>query len=471
MEETMSLRPPLPFPGVASPAAHSPGYSGAVLGLGLCLGLAVTESAQAVPSYSDQTGDPCTSCHVGGYGPQLTAYGRQFKLTGYTDGSKVRSLPLLSAMLETSFTTTAKAQSGPAAQGFGNNNNVAVDQISIFLAGRLVDHLGVFDQITWNGVGHTWSWDNLDLRYAREFQAAGLDFITGATMNNNPTVTDPYNSTPAWEFPYAASPLAFGTASTLIQGALAGRVIGGTVYAMVDDVIYAEAGAFTALPSLNHSQVLGINPGDGALVNGGAPYWRLALQNETKSTSLEIGTFGIAANVYPAAIQAVGTDNYLDVGFDASYQYHATKKNVFSLYATLINETATLNSSYAQGAAASKGFNLTTFKTNVSYYYDQTYGITLGGFTVNGNSDALLYTAVPDSGSRTNSPNSTGYIIQADWTPFGKADSWMQPWANLRIILQYTGYTEFNGSTTNYDGFGRNASDNNTLYLLGWIAF
>jgi hypothetical protein len=61
--------------------------------------------------------------------------------------------------------------------------------------------------------------------------------------------------------------------------------------------------------------------------------------------------------------------------------------------------------------------------------------------------------------------------VQLDWTPFGKEDSWGQPWANLRLALQYTGYTRFNGGSTNYDGFGRNASNNNTLYLLGWVAF
>jgi hypothetical protein len=32
-------------------------------------------------------------------------------------------------------------------------------------------------------------------------------------------------------------------------------------------------------------------------------------------------------------------------------------------------------------------------------------------------------------------------------------------------------YNKFNGGSTNYDGSGRNAKDNNTLYLLGWINF
>jgi hypothetical protein len=35
----------------------------------------------------------------------------------------------------------------------------------------------------------------------------------------------------------------------------------------------------------------------------------------------------------------------------------------------------------------------------------------------------------------------------------------------------HTGYTKFNGASTDYDGMGRNARDNNTLYLLGWFMF
>ena len=55
--------------------------------------------------------------------------------------------------------------------------------------------------------------------------------------------------------------------------------------------------------------------------------------------------------------------------------------------------------------------------------------------------------------------------------PFGKADSWAGPWVNLKVGAQYTLYTQFNGGTTNYDGYGRNASDNNTLYLFAWMIF
>src|SRR5260370_16663943 len=39
-------------------------------------------SARAVPSYSRQTGLPCSSCHYAP--PELTPFGRTFKLEGYT---------------------------------------------------------------------------------------------------------------------------------------------------------------------------------------------------------------------------------------------------------------------------------------------------------------------------------------------------------------------------------------------------
>ena len=40
-----------------------------------------------------------------------------------------------------------------------------------------------------------------------------------------------------------------------------------------------------------------------------------------------------------------------------------------------------------------------------------------------------------------------------------------------KLGLQYTAFLKFNGASTNYDGAGRNASDNNTLYLLLWFSY
>src|SRR5215467_12369030 len=51
-----------------------------------CLILLWTEVALAVPSYSRQTGLACSSCHY--TPPELNAFGRKFKLDGYTFATK-----------------------------------------------------------------------------------------------------------------------------------------------------------------------------------------------------------------------------------------------------------------------------------------------------------------------------------------------------------------------------------------------
>jgi hypothetical protein len=69
------------------------------------------------------------------------------------------------------------------------------------------------------------------------------------------------------------------------------------------------------------------------------------------------------------------------------------------------------------------------------------------------------------------SPDSRGYIAKLEWVPFGKIGSFASPWVNVRMGLQYTGYWRFNGGSGNYDGSGRSARDNNSLFLYSWFAF
>jgi hypothetical protein len=40
---------------------------------------------------------------------------------------------------------------------------------------------------------------------------------------------------------------------------------------------------------------------------------------------------------------------------------------------------------------------------------------------------------------------------------------------HAKFALRYTAYTQFNGAGGNYDGFGRNAKDNSSLFLLAWF--
>src|SRR4051794_32271691 len=105
--------------GASLPHVLTPGRT-ALAGCAALVLLALAPSpARAVPSFAQQTGQPCSTCHVGSFGPQLTEYGREFKLTGYTmtggDGFRIP----LAAMALGSFTHTAKGQPGGAAQHFG----------------------------------------------------------------------------------------------------------------------------------------------------------------------------------------------------------------------------------------------------------------------------------------------------------------------------------------------------------------
>ena len=74
-------------------------------------------------------------------------------------------------------------------------------------------------------------------------------------------------------------------------------------------------------------------------------------------------------------------------------------------------------------------------------------------------------------GSRTGSPASSGVTLEADWVPFGKEGSWLRPYLNLKLGAQYTHYFGFNGSGSDTDGFGRDAGDNDTVFLFAWLAF
>src|SRR5438067_15493 len=52
--------------------------------LALAAGLAqLSTPASAVPSFSVQTDQPCSACHVNSFGPRLKQMGRDFKLYGY----------------------------------------------------------------------------------------------------------------------------------------------------------------------------------------------------------------------------------------------------------------------------------------------------------------------------------------------------------------------------------------------------
>jgi hypothetical protein len=66
---------------------------------------------------------------------------------------------------------------------------------------------------------------------------------------------------------------------------------------------------------------------------------------------------------------------------------------------------------------------------------------------------------------------SAGWITEIAYLPFSYGGPSFWPWLNARIGVQYTFFNKFDGATTNFNGNGRNAHNNNTLFVYTWIAF
>lgn len=424
--------------------------------------------ALAVPSYARQTQQPCVACHVGGFGPELTQFGRQFKLMGYTIKIGEQTDVPLSAMLVESFTHTQKAQTEAPAKSFGTNNNTELQQASVFLAGRLSEHAGVFAQATYSENGSLLGWDNMDWRYARLFNAGGSHSgIWGISLNNNPTVSDVFNTAPAWKYPYMSADLApAAPAQPMLLGGLAAQVAGVSAYMQLDGSWYMELGGYR---SLSPAFLRHVNAGYDGRLSGVTPYARLAYTWNLPTGSFSVGGFMLDMRRGQVGTNAIGdavalpgpTDRFRDFGVDSSYLY-ANGENIITVDGLYVHESQRLDATYGVGGSDHLHDTLQSLSLKGSYWYRHTYGVTLASFVYNGSRDATLY-------GNEGSPNTQGESVELDYSPFGQSTSWRQPWANVRLGLEYTYFNRFSGRVHDIDGAGRNAKDNNTLYCYVWL--
>ena len=212
---------------------------------------------------------------------------------------------------------------------------------------------------------------------------------------------------------------------------------------------------------------MGVNANDSGIISGAAPYMRVAYQKDYGDQNFQVGAIAFFPNLYPGGDRSAGTsDHYTDLGIDAAYQFMGTGENIYQVNASYTNERQTLHASFALGGASHLDNTLQDFRSSFSYYWHNEIGASAIFFHSWGSADSLLY-----AGNLTQKPDSTGFTFQLDVTPFGNAPSALGPRANVRIGLQYTIYTKFNGAATNYDGLGHDASDNDTLRVFTWFAF
>lgn len=480
-----------------------------LLSLARCLvwlACAAPALSHAIPLFNRQTGQNCMACHAGGQFPELTPYGRMFKLTGYTLGQRT-SVPLSAMAVASASKVANTSKSDDPGADFQKDSRLIFATASLFAGGKITDNLGAFVQVTYdpfaaqddngNFHGHT-NADNIDLRWADRFIDARRDLVVGASLNNNPSVSDPWNTAPAWmQYVPVPSP----TSSRFIDGnapypgyAAGGNIAGLTGYVFWNRALYAELGVYGSARGALSFMAAGVAPGDRTKLQGLNPYWRVAWNHEWGAHSLMLGAGGMAARVYDDPLDTSDPSTvhrFRDLNLDAQYQYLLDPHAVTAQFvvgrqrhrypAALAGQPVAFVD--AQGNALPDTNDTDTshlWRAKLTYVYQARYGGSVGLFDLGGSTNTANQTSGYDpallaitsdpaaaapsarvSGNLSGNPGTRGWTLEAFWTP----------WQVVRVGAQYTAYTRFNGAARNYDGFGRDARDNDTLFVYLWTAF
>ena len=187
------------------------------------LGLAwISPHADALPSFARQTGQRCAACHIGGNWPQLTPWGRFFKLAGYTAG---KALVDKEGFHFVPVGVLGQVGVNWAAQPNDSQGNNVITQNGLPEAygftgefgSKITDFAGIFYEY---GIGNTFpGWKGasgpIDIRATHFFHPGNSELLVGIDSNNDPTVQDVWNTVPSWGFPFYAAPQTPGSRPAL----------------------------------------------------------------------------------------------------------------------------------------------------------------------------------------------------------------------------------------------------------------
>jgi hypothetical protein len=463
--------------------------------------------AQALPAFARQTGQNCVACHAGGQFPELTPYGRMFKMTGYTMGARALPLSVMGVINAAKVSNTSK--SDDPATDFQKNGNPVFSSGSLFIAGKVTDNIGLFSQITYDNYavantnsdfsGHSQA-DNFDLRYADRFLDTNRDLIVGVSLNNNPSVSDPWNTAAAWMQYVPAASLSshqFADANTPFPGyGSGGNIAGASAYMLWNKTLYAELGTYRTADQVLSFMSAGIDDASKTKLSGSNnPYWRLALTREWGPHNVMVGTSGMIAHVYDVGSDTSEANNlglFRNTGIDAQYEY-LLDPNTVTAQVAYMRQVQTYSANALGAATAAATYVLAdgvtavdqanpsdttnVFRAKLSYVYQAKYGGSLAFFNKTGTTNTFNQSSGLDpvgcggavcnissarvGGNLSGNPATSGITYEAFWIPT----------QNIRVGAQYTAYNKFNGASDNYDGFGRNAKDNNTLFGYIWFAY
>jgi len=439
-------------------------HRGRVLGMwvGVVLGgLLLSAPSGAVPSMARQTGMVCAGCHT--VFPELTPFGRQFKLRGFTMGRARADRPFpanlpLAGVVQLSRTTTAR-RPPPDSEVLADDRKSIVQTVGLYYGGRITDRIGALVQYNYDGFEDTLAAEMVDIRYANDANVAGRGLIYGFTLNNTPTLSDVYNSTPMWAFPHSET-AGIMVPGTLLDMTLAAQVGGLGGYALWNDLLYVEFAVYrTAAADLLKPLHAGV-PIEQRVV-GTAPYWRVAIQQELGRHSLSLGSFGLVADIRPEGADGLAArDHYRDVAADFQYQFLGDRVTL-STTASWISERQRLRASSLLGTVDRERATRQSWRGNVHLSYRRTVAVGLGYFATSGPADMARFgTGMPVDGSAVGSADTRGWI----------AELAVLPRPPIKLVLRRTAFSRYNGARRDYDGFGRDAADNDAWYLLVWWA-
>jgi hypothetical protein len=212
-----------------------------------------------------------------------------------------------------------------------------------------------------------------------------------------------------------------------------------------------------------------------------------------------VGTSGMLAKIYDGGTGVDLSDpNNLgrikNVGVDAQYQYILDPHTVTAQVAYMRQKQTYSNNTIANAASpffladgvtpvagASPADTTNTLRAKVSYVYQAKYGGSVSFFNRTGTTNTLNQSSGFDNLGQITStdPNGTGIAstrvggnlsgnpATRGWT----YEAFLLPVQNIRVGVQFTSYNKFNGAAENYDGLGRNARDNNSLFFYVWGAY
>ena len=303
--------------------------------------------AEAFPAYARQTGQPCAACHTAF--PELTPFGRRFKIGGYTLQGGDWQGPPLSAMYMAGFTHTKSRADPPPAPGLHTNNNLVSQQVSGFVAGKLYGNLGSFIQVTGDPRRRYRVARRVRRPLCRHVQAVRQGHDLGRRRQQLADRGGPleHHAVLGLAADFLDRRAGFRAAPDPPRRRLHRQIVGGAgAYMFWNDMLYAEVTAYKGLPS----------PALQALGDGN-PTTRSPTSRPTgASRSSRMGPAlpdgRHVRHVRPdhsGRQYGFGWDNYLDVGFDSQYQYDGDQYSV-TVKLTDILEWQRLNATYASPA-------------------------------------------------------------------------------------------------------------------------